>query len=116
MNFKEGAAPGDWQLVVIDHGLYRRLTPAFRAAYCRLWKALISRDADLGEAATVELGLDAGAYDALSLILTFRPARSATTLGGRWSQADVDRLKRDYKRVDAEDVNRFLQRLPRQGV
>lgn len=29
---------GRWQLVVLDHGMYRRLTPQFRAAYCRLWK------------------------------------------------------------------------------
>lgn len=29
---------GHWQLVVLDHGMYRKLTPLFRAAYCRLWK------------------------------------------------------------------------------
>ena len=38
-------ADGRPQLVLLDHGLYRELTPHFRLSYCRLWRALV-RDAD----------------------------------------------------------------------
>lgn len=103
----------DWQLVVIDHGLYRALSPSFRAAYCRLWKALITRDMPLGTRAAVELGLEPGSFETLSLLLTFRSTKSSATLGGRMSAGDIERLKKDVSHVDAEDVNRFLQRLPR---
>lgn len=104
---------GQWQLVVLDHGMYRRLTPHFRAAYCRLWKALVMRDDDLGRTATRELGLEAVHYDALSLALTYRPAASSAGLGKRMSGADVARIKAEYGSVTAGDINRFMQRLPR---
>jgi aarF domain-containing kinase len=104
---------GNWQLVVLDHGMYRRLTPHFRAAYCRLWKALVTQDMKLGKSATLEMGLDEAAFDALSLMLTYRSANSKTSLGNKMSKDDIDRLKKDYKEVNAGDINKFMQRLPR---
>lgn len=32
------------QLVLLDHGLYRTLSPEFCEDYSRLWKALVTRD------------------------------------------------------------------------
>lgn len=32
------------QLVLLDHGLYRELSPAFRENYGRLWRALVLRN------------------------------------------------------------------------
>lgn len=101
------------QLVVLDHGMYRRLTPEFRAAYCRLWKAMLLRDRATGLQATRELGLGAEAYDALNLILTFRSADSSAGLGKAPSAADRDRLRKRYQGVTAADINRFMQALPR---
>ena len=41
------AAPAsDWQLVILDHGMYRRLTPHFRHAFAALFRGLL-----LGETA-----------------------------------------------------------------
>eukprot|EP00761_Pharyngomonas_kirbyi_P001565 gb/GECH01001569.1/.p1 GENE.gb/GECH01001569.1/~~gb/GECH01001569.1/.p1 ORF type:complete len:767 (+),score=166.01 gb/GECH01001569.1/:1-2301(+) len=34
------------QLVILDHGLYRNLTPEFRLDYCNLWRSLMYMDDD----------------------------------------------------------------------
>jgi aarF domain-containing kinase len=103
----------DWQLVILDHGMYRRLTPQFRAAYCRLWKALITQDLEAGQRASIELGLGADAYDALSLILTYRSADSKASAGSRMSSAEVERLRQKYSKVTQADLNAFMKALPR---
>lgn len=59
--------------MLLDHGMYRRLEPDFRLTYSRLWKAFMTRDTALGERCAVDLGVEPGMYDALSLILTWRP-------------------------------------------
>ncbi len=43
--------------VILDHGMYRNLDPAFREAYCRLWQALILQDKDLLQQSANELGI-----------------------------------------------------------
>jgi len=106
-----GAQP--WQLVVIDHGMYRRLTPQFRSAYCRLWRAVLLQDEVEGGAACVGLGLRADEYDAMSLILTNRPAKSKNGIGARMTKKDAMETWDKYGRVTVGDVNRFMQRLPR---
>lgn len=42
------ASLGRVQLVILDHGMVRELTPTFRSEYCRLWRALLTRDKDEG--------------------------------------------------------------------
>ena len=104
---------GRGQLVVLDHGMYRRLSPRFRAGYCRLWKALLTRDDALGARACRELGVAQGAYDVLSLMLLQRPAASGAGLGARLSKAEVQKLKEKYKDTAAQKINDFMQSLPR---
>jgi len=74
---------------------------------------MVTQDHDLGRQATLEMGLESSHYDAMSLMLTFRPASSATGLGGRMSKQDVDGLKARYSGIKPVDINRFMQRLPR---
>lgn len=38
---------GQHQLVLLDHGMYRRLDPQFRYAYCMLWKSFVTNDVQL---------------------------------------------------------------------
>nr|CCA30171.1 ABC1 family protein, related [Neospora caninum Liverpool]CEL71286.1 TPA: ABC1 family protein, related [Neospora caninum Liverpool] len=52
-----GGRRGRVQLVIIDHGTYRRLNPSFRTAYCRLWKALLLNDVGEGRKACRALGV-----------------------------------------------------------
>eukprot|EP00049_Salpingoeca_infusionum_P005859 m.97956 g.97956 ORF g.97956 m.97956 type:complete len:516 (-) comp13114_c0_seq1:407-1954(-) len=37
---------GDFEVVIIDHGLYVQERPEFRQQYCRLWKAMVETDMD----------------------------------------------------------------------
>lgn len=69
------------QVVLLDHGMYRRLDPDFRLTYSALWKAFITRDAALGKRCTETLGVEKEMYDALSLILTWKPATSTARYG-----------------------------------
>ncbi|KAL8427967.1 hypothetical protein Efla_004225 [Eimeria flavescens] len=48
---------GPLQLVVLDHGMYRRLSPEFRLAFSRLWLALLLNDVNEGRRALRELGI-----------------------------------------------------------
>jgi hypothetical protein len=110
---RRSPSDGRGQLVVLDHGMYRRLSPRFRAGYCRLWKALLMRDDALGARACAELGVSAGAYDVLSLMLLQRSAKSSSGLGARLSKAEVAQLRKKYKDTAAQKINDFMQTLPR---
>jgi hypothetical protein len=107
------AGSGKPQLVVIDWGMVRRLTPTFRRAYCVLWQSFLEQDAALGEKAVLALGLQGEAYEALSLMLTHRSASGSTALGGQMPEEERARMKTKYKAVTAGDINAFLQSLPR---
>lgn len=99
-------ARGPWQLVILDHGMYRRLSPSFRQGYCSLWEAMLVRDEQLGHRAAVQLGLEGDAYDALSLALTYR-------LGKRGSRKDLrDTIKR-WSDAPKSKHQAFMQQLPR---
>jgi hypothetical protein len=105
---------GDWQLVLLDHGMYRRTTSAFRHAFAQLYRGLLVGDEAASIDAVKRLGMKASNYEAMSLILVYRPpSRRSAALGGQLSRAEVERLKEAGKKIDAMEVNRFMQRLPR---
>eukprot|EP00611_Tribonema_gayanum_P025494 TRINITY_DN5810_c0_g1_i1.p1 TRINITY_DN5810_c0_g1~~TRINITY_DN5810_c0_g1_i1.p1 ORF type:complete len:579 (+),score=201.65 TRINITY_DN5810_c0_g1_i1:150-1886(+) len=106
--------PKQHQVVLLDHGMYRRLEPDFRLAYCRLWKAFLTRDTKLGKQQAVILGLTPDEYDALSLFFFNDTATTETPMGTRITEEERARLREKYKGVvSAEAVNSFLERLPR---
>jgi len=110
------AAAPEHQLVLLDHGMYRRLDPGFRHAYCRLWKAFVTRDEALGRDALRGLGLDPELYEALCLWFTYRPPGSRARLGARATAAERDALRAKYERgyrARPEEVNKLLEKLPR---
>lgn len=94
-------------------GMVRRLEPAFRNGWANLWKALLTKDDALGLVSVRSLNLLDTDYDALSLMLTFRPSDGSNALGSRLSTTEHERVVGRYKNVTASDVNTFLQRLPR---
>jgi hypothetical protein len=93
--------------------MVRRLVPNFRRGWGNLWKALLTRDTALGVESVRALNLEDADLDALSLMLTFRPAEGSTALGSRLSAPEHERVVKKYKNVTGSDVNAFLQRLPR---
>ncbi|CAN0056377.1 unnamed protein product [Ectocarpus sp. 12 AP-2014] len=102
------------QVVLLDHGMYRRLEPDFRLTYSKLWKAFMTRDTALGERCAVDLGVEPGLYDALSLILTWRPTSTTARTGQRITEEERQALVAKYKVILSHDsLNAFLERLPR---
>jgi aarF domain-containing kinase len=99
-------ARGEWQLVVLDHGMYRRLAPSFRQGYCKLWEAMLLRDEALGRDAAVQLGLKGDAYDALSLMLTYRT-------GKRASKEELQQTMKRMSKASPEQIQQFMMDLPR---
>ena len=102
-----------YQVVVLDHGMYRELSEPFRVAYCNLWKALVTNDADLGRRSVEEMKMPPEYYDFLSLLLTFRPSTSTTKLGERMSKTERRRIRKQFKGTTVKDVNTFMENLPR---
>lgn len=133
------AGHGEAQLVVLDHGMYRRLEPEFRLAYCRLWRALLLNSLSEGRAALRELTRisqspsSAGdssasaseeapspplkedfALDLLSVVLTHRPQIGLRSrLGEPMHSEDKARVLEQLRLLSVSGVNDFLRRLPR---
>jgi len=103
----------EYELLLLDHGMYRRLEPAFRRAHCRLWKALLTQDIILGQACAKELNIDPIAVETISMMLTLRTPTSITRAGDRISSSEKSQLKKKYKNATAGDINRFIESLPR---
>ena len=57
--------------------------------------------------------MPASDYDALALVLTFRPSTGRQRLGQRLSAGTRAALRERYGHLGAADVNAFLERLPR---
>jgi aarF domain-containing kinase len=49
---------GKPQVVLVDHGLYKRLDPDFQEAYARLWKGIVMADIPNIQSACSQLGVD----------------------------------------------------------
>lgn len=93
-------APGGFELIIIDHGLYRELDDSFRRAYCLLWRGLISRsDTDVRQACT-ELGTP-GLEDLFSLALLRRSwshvRDKKTDIRKNISREEMQKLRRQFK-------------------
>eukprot|EP00962_Isochrysis_galbana_P012768 scaffold3617_cov119-Isochrysis_galbana.AAC.4 len=80
-----GVAPAP-QLVILDHGLYRDFDQSFVLSYARLWRAIVTADADGIRAEADWLGVGKY-YTLLAAMLTARP----------WS--DILRSKDDPARL-----------------
>jgi aarF domain-containing kinase len=71
---------GDFELFLIDHGLYRSLSEATRKAYCLLWRGLVLRRGDDVDRACKELGAP-GLQEVFSIFLLNRSLKSAKQAG-----------------------------------
>jgi len=111
-SFSQGSGSA-FQVVILDHGMYRRLDPAFRLAYCGLWQALLLRDEKLGKKVSMQMGISPDQYEVLSLVFTYRGVDSTHKTGERMNKESRGRVRERYKDVTAGDINQFLQDLPR---
>eukprot|EP00667_Euglena_gracilis_P008561 EG_transcript_8676 len=105
--------PRRLQLVLLDHGMYRVMDPAFRLAYCKMWKAMILRDRPALQEACGAMGV--GAYAELfPLALTGRPISSRTPLGQRVNMQEVRKARQaaGFKERSFAGLSEFMERLP----
>ena len=63
--------PARWELVLLDHGLYREISSEFRLTYARLWMAVIAGDVQKIQKYCREIGAG-DAYRLFSSVLTHR--------------------------------------------
>ncbi|EFN51969.1 hypothetical protein CHLNCDRAFT_32749 [Chlorella variabilis] len=110
-------AKGRWQLVLLDHGLYRRLTDDFRLEYAGLWHSLVFAD----EAGIRKHSTAMNAGDAVPLfagMLTQRPWEEITKkepserLRLRYTAEERERIQ-DYAAQYATQIGDLLRRMPR---
>ncbi|KAG0056838.1 hypothetical protein BGZ83_003132 [Gryganskiella cystojenkinii] len=64
-------SPRNFEIILLDHGLYRELTPEFCLDYAHLWTAIIASDEDEIKYRALKLG-GTDAYQLFSCILTGR--------------------------------------------
>ncbi|XP_078172593.1 protein kinase superfamily protein isoform X2 [Carex rostrata] len=102
---------GRFNLVLLDHGIYRELDEEFRVDYCQLWRALIMLDSrkilDLGE----KFGV--GKYSKyFPVIFTGRTIESKSALGIQMSKEESKHLKDELRYLTLEDLTSFMDSLP----
>lgn len=91
-----------WQLVLLDHGLYRRLDDEFRLEYAKLWKSLILGDVAGITASATKMN----AADSVPLfagMLTQRQWRDVT----KWEKGS-NRLRHDRTEQEKEEIQDFV--------
>jgi len=100
-----GDGGGGAQLVLLDHGLYRRLSEDYRLAYAQLWCALLAQDDAAGRAAASALGVPPDDYETLAIALTFRPPNSRAPLGSGMSAAERRAIRARYASVGPAEAD-----------
>lgn len=103
----------NFDIVILDHGLYRDLDEKFRTNFCRLWRALILLDGD--EILETGRNLGAGQYARfLPIIFTGRSIESKSSFGQVMSPEEQKVLKEEVRRFTMGDVSEWLQGLDRE--
>ncbi|EAS05302.2 ABC1 family protein (macronuclear) [Tetrahymena thermophila SB210] len=60
------------QVVLLDHGLYKNLSPQFRLSYSKLWKGIITQNEELIQKSSIELGVKEDQYPLFASMITSR--------------------------------------------
>ena len=118
--------PSVAQLVILDHGFYRKYDNEFLTIYCRLWQSMITRDYATMKELSYKLGINEY-YRFLPLMLLWQ-SRGSRKLGYRMSPEEKKKMgeqfkkqaeKRNKGKTEAEkkraalnDINKFMQHLP----
>lgn len=107
------ARQGQAQFVLLDHGLYVRVSPGFQQQYARLWKGLLSADFSVVKSVAEEWGI--GTPDLFASATLMRPVRFKET-----DMPDFEKMN-DYERgvFMKEKLKNFLQdtdRMPKELI
>ena len=104
--------PGQFEVVLLDHGLYRDLDEGFRYDFCRLWKALILMD--MGGVRAMGERLGAGPYHRfLPVLFTGRAPSSRGGLGQGMTASEAQQLRGELKQFSLGDLSILIGGLPK---
>ena len=109
---KTSTSSQNFQLVVLDHGMYRRLNPEFRQVYCQLWKAFITRNDELGSSLMPSFGLPENYFKYISMMMTYRP-HSQDPFTEMFDADDIKSMQKEFHFMSFEEVTKMIKRLPR---
>jgi aarF domain-containing kinase len=109
-----GSGYSDFDIVLLDHGLYRELSDDFRVNYARLWKAVV--DYDEPEMARISAAMGApAAHRLFSSCLTHRSWErmgSVNGLGSAYSLKELEAIRAKAPQF-VEKISQLLNALPR---
>lgn len=114
-----GQGTGQFELFLLDHGLYRDIGDDVRRAYCRLWRGLVLRRRGEVEKACEDLGAP-GLANVFSIFLLNRSLNSSHDLGvdlrSKMSKEELRALMRELREGGIEsggDIAGILENVPR---
>lgn len=115
---------GEFDIVLLDHGMYRRVDETFRSSYCNLWAGLVSGNDRQAMNGIKGLGLPEDYLDVMGLMLTYRIPSSLVgfdsplnkiKLGTAMSKSSREVLKKHLKEkygdnfISPSNANKFLE-------
>jgi len=111
--------PQKWQLVLLDHGLYRQLDDDFRLQYASLWRSLIFADVNgITDSATA---MNAGhAVPLFAGMLTQRPWKEVSHKGRGTERLNLKYTEQEREQIleftgrFATEIGELLARIPRE--
>ena len=103
----------EWELVLLDHGLYKELSTDFRISYARLWKSVIDGDIEAIKRNCKDIGAG-DAYRLFSSVLTHR-TWSSVSVRSISSQTTLEEIQLIKERAPGYlvQVADFLAKIPR---
>lgn len=105
---------GDFQIVLLDHGLYREISDAVRYNYAGFWKAAILKDDQQAAEFAKKMGIDD--WKLFAVLVLMRSYEGATKgLGSRMKLEDIRRMQQ----FAAEQMDKFIvvmRKMPRELV
>ncbi|OQR71993.1 putative aarF domain-containing protein kinase 1-like [Tropilaelaps mercedesae] len=102
-------------IILLDHGLYSKLSDEFRDQYARMWLAIINRNVDEIERVTFEMKVPNNLSKILASIVTGRRWRAIAdgTIGRSGDSSEAQEIKTfAAKHVDL--INAVLRSVPRE--
>ncbi|GJP41629.1 hypothetical protein CLOM_g1274 [Closterium sp. NIES-68] len=102
----------NFDIVLLDHGLYREMDDSFRNDFCQLWRSLIL--SDMGGVQRWGERLGVGEYSRfLPALFTARPFQSKTRWGQRMSPEEEKSLRKEIKAISPQDLTAVVEGLPK---
>jgi hypothetical protein len=113
--------PNKPQLVILDHGLYRSLSPYLRVQYARLWRGLIRGDEEEIKQASLNMAVPEDKYHLWASIVTTKSweqiagseSNGQDRLISSTSKADRSKARKSVQKF-AFEINDLLLKIPRE--